>query len=71
MFNILGFFVQLLEDREQNEFVSDVKKEINNMIDNGFDRFDKGEKIYKKKLVALQKKSYIIFISSLTSFCRK
>jgi len=48
MFNILGFFVQLLEDREQNEFVSDVKKEINNMIDNGFDRFDKGEKIYKK-----------------------
>lgn len=48
MFNIMGFFVQLLEDKEQNEFVLDVKREINNMIDNGFDKFDKGEKINKK-----------------------
>lgn len=45
MFNILGFYVQLLEDSEQNTFVKEVKEEINSMIENGFDKFDKGEKI--------------------------
>lgn len=45
MFNVLGFYVQLLEDSEQNAFVNFVRKELINMIDNGFDKFDKGEKI--------------------------
>jgi hypothetical protein len=45
MFNILGFYVQLLKDSEQNDFVSIVKKEIQDMIDNGFDKFDRGIKI--------------------------
>lgn len=45
MFNILGFYVQLLEDNEQIEFVEDVEKELKMMIDTGFDRFDRGEKI--------------------------
>ena len=45
MFNILGFYVQLLKDSEQNDFVSMVKKEIQDMIDNGFDKFDRGIKI--------------------------
>ena len=45
MFNILGFYVQLLEDSEQNDLVSAVKREIQDMIDNGFDKFDRGTKI--------------------------
>lgn len=45
MFNVLGFYVQLLEDKEQISLVTDVRKELNNMIDDGFDRFDKGIRI--------------------------
>jgi len=45
MFNILGFYVQLLEDNEQVGFVRDVELELKLMIETGFDRFDRGEKI--------------------------
>jgi len=45
MFNILGFYVQLLEDNEQIEFVTEVQRELKEMIETGFDRFDRGEKI--------------------------
>jgi hypothetical protein len=45
MFNILGFYVQLLEDSEQNAFVKETFDELNDMITNGFDKFDRGEKI--------------------------
>lgn len=45
MFNILGFYVQLLEDNEQLDFVKDVQKELLMMIETGFDRFDRGEKV--------------------------
>jgi len=43
MFNILGFYVQLLADSEQNEFVETVRRELEDMIDNGFDKFDRAE----------------------------
>jgi len=45
MFNVLGFYVQLLQDNEQIEFVDDVQRELKEMIETGFDRFDRGEKI--------------------------
>jgi len=45
MFNVLGFYVQLLEDNEQIEFVDNVETELRMMIETGFDRFDRGEKI--------------------------
>ena len=45
MFNVLGFYVQLLEDNEQLDFVKDVEKKLKMMIETGFDRFDRGEKI--------------------------
>jgi hypothetical protein len=45
MFNILGFYTQLLEDSEQNSFVQDVENELFMMIQTGFDKFDRGEKI--------------------------
>ena len=45
MFNILGFYLNLLDDSEQIQFVEDVKKELKDMIDNGLDKFDRGQKI--------------------------
>jgi len=45
MFNILGFYLNLLEDSEQIEFIKDVQKELQDMIDNGLDKFDRGQKI--------------------------
>ena len=45
MFNILGFYLQLLEDSEQIEFIEDVQKELKDMIENGLDKFDRGQKI--------------------------
>ena len=45
MFNILGFYLTLLKDSEQIEFVNLVKKELLNMIENGLDKFDRGQKI--------------------------
>jgi len=45
MFNILGFYLNLLEDAEQLEFLKDVQKELQDMIDNGLDKFDRGTKI--------------------------
>ena len=45
MFNILGFYLNLLEDAEQIGFIKDVQKELQDMIDNGLDKFDRGQKI--------------------------
>jgi len=45
MFNILGFYLNLLEDSEQIGFIKDVQKELQDMIDNGLDKFDRGQKI--------------------------
>ena len=45
MFNILGFYLNLLDDADQNEFLTDVQKELQDMIDNGLDKFDRGQKI--------------------------
>lgn len=45
MFNILGFYLQLLEDSEQIGFIEDVQKELKSMIENGLDKFDRGQKI--------------------------
>ena len=45
MFNILGFYLNLLEDSEQIEFINDVQKELKDMIENGLDKFDRGQKI--------------------------
>jgi hypothetical protein len=45
MFNILGFYLNLLEDSEQIQFIEDVQKELKNMIENGLDKFDRGQKI--------------------------
>ena len=45
MFNILGFYLNLLEDSEQINFIKDVQKELQDMIDNGLDKFDRGTKI--------------------------
>lgn len=45
MFNILGFYLQLLEDSEQLDFIKDVEKELKDMIENGLDKFDRGQKI--------------------------
>ena len=45
MFNILGFYTQLLDDCEQNSFVQEVENELFMMIQTGFDKFDRGEKI--------------------------
>ena len=45
MFNILGFYLNLLEDSEQLEFINIVQKELQDMIDNGLDKFDRGTKI--------------------------
>lgn len=45
MFNVLGFYLQLLEDSEQIGFIKDVQKELKDMIENGLDKFDRGQKI--------------------------
>ena len=45
MFNILGFYLNLLDDSEQIEFIKDVQKELKDMIENGLDKFDRGQKI--------------------------
>ncbi|NBP02173.1 MAG: hypothetical protein EBU90_19010 [Proteobacteria bacterium] len=44
MFNILGFYLNFLEDAEQIEFIEAVKKDLADMIDNGLDKFDKAQK---------------------------
>ena len=44
LFNIIGFYVQLLDDKDQNTFVKEVQDELADMIDNGFDKFERGKK---------------------------
>lgn len=45
MFNILGFFLQMLDDSEQNDFIRDTIKNLNKMIKNDLHRFDSGLEI--------------------------
>lgn len=45
MFNILGFYLNQLEDSEQISYIKDVQKELADMIENGLDKFDRGQKI--------------------------
>ena len=44
LFNIIGFYVQLLDDKDQNTFVKEVQDELADMIENGFDKFEQGRK---------------------------
>lgn len=44
MFNILGFYLNFLEDADQIEFIKEVEKELKDMLDNGLDKFDKAQK---------------------------
>jgi len=45
MFNILGFYLNQLKDSEQISYINDVQRELKDMIENGLDKFDRGQKI--------------------------
>lgn len=42
MFNILGFYLRMLEDKQQLNFVNIVKHGLNDMMENRFEHLHKG-----------------------------